>query len=89
MKMSSIGEAKERIAAASEAADQAKNAMASVTTSIDEALEALNDAAADSDHEKITEALGAYREAAERFEEIVQLIGQGQQAANEYAASLG
>ena len=87
--MSSIGEAKEKIAAASESADEAKTAMASVSASIDEALEALNEAAADSDHEKMTEALGAYREAAEKFEEIVQLIGQGQQAANDYAASLG
>jgi uncharacterized coiled-coil DUF342 family protein len=87
--MSSIGEAKERIAAASESADEAKNAMASAKSSIDEAVEALNDAAADSDHEKMTEALGAYQEAVERFEEVLTLISQGQQAANEYASSLG
>jgi len=87
--MSSIGEAKERIAAASASADEAKTAMVSAKSSIDEAVEALNDAAADSDHEKMTEALGAYQEAVERFEEVLALIGQGQQAANEYASSLG
>ena len=87
--MSSIGEAKEKLAAASESADEAKNAMSSANTSLDEAVEALNDAASDSDHEKITEALGAYQEALGKFEEILALIGQGQQAANEYASSLG
>src|SRR4051794_34636180 len=39
--MSSIGEAKQRIAAASESADEAKTAMANASTSIDEALESL------------------------------------------------
>jgi len=87
--MSSIGDAKEKIAAASESADKAKEALSSVSSSVDDAVEALNEAASDSDHEKMTEALEAYQQVAEKFDEILALISQGQQAANDYAESLG
>ncbi len=87
--MSSIGEARQRIATASDSADEAKQAIASVAKSMDEAMEAINQAAGDSGHEKINEALAAFKEAGERLDEIAGLISKGQTAANEYAETLG
>jgi hypothetical protein len=87
--MSSIGEAKEKLASASASADEAKTAVASAKDSIDEALEALNDAASDSGHEKMMEALSAYQEATKNLEEALLLIGTAQEAADEYVSQLG
>jgi hypothetical protein len=86
---SSIGEAKERIAAASEAADEAKKAIDAALSAVDDAVKALNDAASDSDHEKISEARGSYGQVSERLEESTGLITAAQKAADEYAAQLG
>jgi hypothetical protein len=87
--MSSIGEAKERIALASESADEARTAVTSASAAIADAIQALNEAASDSEHEKVAEALAAYREAAEKLEESMNLLGLARQAADEYSSQLG
>jgi ABC-type transporter Mla subunit MlaD len=87
--MSSIGEARELIAAASTSADEAQQSVASASTAIEEATEAVNQAAGDSGHAKIDEALAAFREAGDKLAEIAALITQGQEATDEYAQNLG
>lgn len=87
--MSSIGEAKEQIASASEAAENAKTAAASADGSIVDALQALNEAAAGTGHPKVVAAVSSYRTAAKKLEEAVGLISEAQSAGDEYAAQLG
>jgi hypothetical protein len=64
-------------------------AVKTATTAVDDATESDNQAAGDSGHEKIDEALTAFKEANDKLAEIAGLIAKGQAAANEYADSLG
>jgi hypothetical protein len=87
--MSSIGEAKGRIAAGSESADEAKRALKSAGKAVEEALVALKQAADGSGHAKVTEALGAYQDATSSLRKAAALLSSGQRAADEYAGRLG
>jgi 20S proteasome alpha/beta subunit len=87
--MSSISDAKEQIASASQAADDAKSAAGGADGSIADAVQALNAAASGSGHKKVEKALASYLDAATKLEEAVGLISEAQTAADEYAARLG
>ena len=87
--MSSIGDAKARIAQGSELADAARTALRTARTTVDDAIAALNQAAEGSGHEKAKAALRAYQDAAASLARAVTLLSAGQRAANDYAESLG
>lgn len=87
--MSSIGQAKTLLAAASEAADSAQAALVSAGKSTGQAVDVFGAATSGSHHTKIAEVLGAYSAALTDFEEAIKRLKGGQREANSYASGLG
>jgi methyl-accepting chemotaxis protein len=87
--VSSIGEAKERLAAAAEDADEAVKAVDSALKSVGNAVKSINEAAADSGHERVQDSLGAYQEATEKLTEALAAIVAGREAGDDYAVHIG
>jgi hypothetical protein len=87
--MSSIGEAKARIKEGSGLADEVGNILTAARAAVEQALVEVKHASDGTKHSKILEALTAYGKASAELQESVDLIREGQEAANEYATRLG
>lgn len=87
--MSSIGEAKQHIAAGSEAGDEAKQALTSANKAIGEATDLFAAAVEGSTHAQIEQVVSAYFSALTQFETAIDRLTGGQRDANSYAAILG
>lgn len=82
--MASIEEVKAQIAAALDAAQKAKEAVAAGGKSLRETLELVGEASRGSGHEKIEEALASFAAARQRLDESGGAIQQGIDTAQQY-----
>jgi methyl-accepting chemotaxis protein len=87
--MSSVGEAKQKIASAAEHSEKINEAITGAVESLSEATRLVTEAAGDVEHELIHDALQKFKEARDTLSEAAKMAKEAQEAANAYADHVG
>jgi hypothetical protein len=86
--VSSIGEVRRALATSSQRAGDARGAVGAAMQAVGEAISLLQQAAGESGHPKIAEALAGYEECRQKLGESSSLLGGARSATDDYSGVL-